>query len=58
MNVVRTDEEIERVEKWAFEGLNSGSHYYGMSYEEGILALLDWLRGVGDCAPDDLGDLE
>jgi len=53
METVRTEEEIARVENWAHEGLNRGSHYPGMSYEQGILNVLEWLRGDDDHAPDE-----
>lgn len=52
MEVVRTDEEIARVENWAFVGVDQGSHYAGMSYEQGIMDALMWLRGDADHAPD------
>jgi hypothetical protein len=52
MKIVRTDDEIWRVEKWAGEGVAKGSRYSGMSYEEGILETLRWLRGDQQEAPD------
>ena len=55
MKVVRTNEEIERVENWAVEGADAGGRYSGMSYEFGILDLLYWLRGDNDQAPDQDG---
>jgi len=53
MIVVRTDDEIARVENWAVEGVDYGSRYHGMSYEQGICDILQWLRGDSDVAPDD-----
>ena len=55
MKVVRTDDEIWRVEKWAKEGADAGGRCYGMSYELGILDLLEWLRGDSNQAPDQDG---
>ena len=52
MDVVRTEDETARVENWAVEGVDAGSHYPGMSYEQGILDTLQWLRGDSDHAPD------
>jgi hypothetical protein len=53
MEIVRTDEEIEKLEAWASEGIYGpgGSHYSGQSYEEGIIAALDWLSGRRDESP-------
>jgi hypothetical protein len=54
MNViVRTDEEIERLEQWAMEGMSYGTHYSGMSYEEGIKETLDYLFGRRNFSPAD-----
>ena len=41
--IVRTNEEIADVENWAAEGEDSGSHFPGTSYENGLLAMLRWL---------------
>ena len=51
MNCVRTDEEIARVENWAMKGVDEGSRYPGMSYEQGIADTLAWLRGDIEDAP-------
>lgn len=52
--IVRSQTEIERVQNWAIGAMDSGnSKFPGMSYEEGILATLDWLFGMIDDAPDD-----
>ena len=51
MNCVRNDEEIARVENWAVEGVDEGSHYPGMSYEQGIMDTIAWLRGDSEDAP-------
>jgi hypothetical protein len=48
--MVRSDEEIRRVEQWAVEG-SEHSHYPGQSYEDGIIATLEWLRGDTDEDP-------
>jgi hypothetical protein len=53
METMRTLEEIDRLEAWAAEGQNSGTHYSGMSYEDGIRETLDWLFGRRDTSPAD-----
>ena len=53
MTIVRTAEEIARVENWAAEALDEGTRYPGMSYEQGIFDVLGWLRGDTDNAPDE-----
>ncbi len=50
--IVRTDEEVNRVLNWAAEGEDNGTHFKGMSYEQGIKAMYDWLIGMIDEAPD------
>lgn len=49
----RTDEEIGRVENWAVVAMDEGTRYPGMSYEQGVLDMLEWLRGDSDHAPDE-----
>lgn len=53
MDVVRTEQEIARVENWAFAGLDEGTRYAGMTYEQGLIDMLEWLRGDTDYAPDE-----
>jgi hypothetical protein len=53
MQIIRTEEEIDRLESWAAEGQDNGTHYSGMSYEDGIRATLDWLLGQRDESPAD-----
>jgi hypothetical protein len=53
MEIKRTEEEIDRLEAWAAEGQNNGTHYNGMSYEDGIRDTLDWLSGRRDSSPAD-----
>ena len=55
MDVVRTDDEIARVENWAVavEGSDEESNYPGMTYEQGVMDTLAWLRGDSDTAPDE-----
>jgi hypothetical protein len=52
MDVVRTDDEIGRVENWAVEGFDKGGRYPGISYEQGVMDTIHWLRGDNDDAPD------
>jgi len=47
---VRSEEEIQRVEQWAMESRDR-SRYPGQSYEDGIIATLEWLRGDSDEDP-------
>ena len=53
MDIIRIEEEIERLEAWAAEGQSNGTHYSGMSYEDGIRDTLDWLFGRRDTSPAD-----
>ena len=46
-------EEITRLEEWALEGLNQGTRYTGMSYEQGISDTLNFLFGIDDHNPAD-----
>lgn len=50
--IVRTEEEIDRVYQWAQEGVVEGGRCPGQSYEDGIIELIDWLRGLSSHAPD------
>lgn len=54
MNCVRTDEEVARVENWAVEGSDSGGRFPSMSYEQGVMDTIQWLRGDCDEAPDEV----
>ena len=36
---------------WCMDADNDGSHYPGMTYEQGIRAVLDWLAGESDNPP-------
>jgi hypothetical protein len=53
MKIIRTDEEIESIYEQARQGEANGSKFPGMSYEEGIVALLDWLTTPGSDSPLD-----
>lgn len=53
MVLARSDEEINQVLDWAAEGEDQGSHYPGMSYEEGVRAALDWVLGINETRPDE-----
>lgn len=53
MRIVRTQEEVDQVLNWASEGIDGGSKYPGMSYEEGVRAAVDWLTGFTDDRPDE-----
>lgn len=51
MKVVKTDREIEDLRAWCYEAQEQGPHYPGMSYEDGITTVLDWLDGASDENP-------
>lgn len=60
MQIVRTETEIARVETWALEGIEEAvlrccadEGNTEMSYEQGIVDALAWLRGDSDTAPDE-----
>ena len=53
MNIVRTEDEIVRVEKWASRNLGDHARYPRPCYEQGVIDLLEWLRGETDYAPDE-----
>jgi hypothetical protein len=42
-----TPKDLAELLDWVHEGLDGGSHYPGMSYEEGIRDIIDWLEGRG-----------
>lgn len=50
--IVRSDEEINAVLNKAMEAEDTGqSKFFGMKYEEGIVAMHDWLVGDTDTDP-------
>ena len=49
--IVRTNEEIEEVIAWVHEVLHEGTHYSGMTYEQGIDDFWLWLIGASDNSP-------
>ena len=51
MEITKTQTEIDEQLNLAQEGIDEGSKYPGMSYEEGIQAMWDWLIGQIDDAP-------
>lgn len=51
--IKRSDAEIDRVLNKAADGIEEGSIYPGMSYEQGIQAFADWLFGDTDDEPFD-----
>jgi len=50
--IKRTQKEIDEVMNWASEGIDEGSKFHGMSYEEGIRDAIDWITGFTDDRPD------
>ena len=53
MEIKKTEDELYRVLDWAMSCKNNGSHYPGMTYEDGIVYTLDWILGRSDEAPGD-----
>ena len=53
MIIIREQAEIDEQLNKASETLDEGSKFFGMSYEEGILAMFDWLVGNREDAPMD-----
>jgi len=51
MAVVRTTEEIEDQIELAVEGIEHGSKFRGMSYEDGVKYALEWVTGQSDDKP-------
>jgi len=49
--IVRSQSEIDAVYESAMEGVSQGSKFSGMSYEEGIIAMLAWLTGDSNDNP-------
>jgi hypothetical protein len=41
-------EEVDELIGWCFEAFDEGTHYRGMTYEQGIKDTLDWLEGHGE----------
>lgn len=50
-SIVRSETQIDNVRNWAIEGVDKGSHYPGMSYEQGIEDMAAWLLGESDENP-------
>jgi len=53
MHVIRTDAEIVELENVCTEHTNFGTKFRGMSYEDGILAVLQWLVEANQVGPMD-----
>lgn len=51
--LARGDDEINKVLDNANEGMEKGSKYPGMSYEEGVEAVCMWLFGINNDHPFD-----
>lgn len=49
IDIVRTDEEIEAVYNRSYE-----TNYRGMTYEEGVRAMYEWLTGEREDPPFDM----
>jgi hypothetical protein len=42
------DADMDQLLNWCAEAEDQGTHYHGMSYEQGIRDTLEWLAGEGD----------
>ena len=51
MKIERTPKEVEALLDEAIERASQRTKYPGMTYEEGVLATLDWLFGRNDDSP-------
>jgi hypothetical protein len=49
--ITRTKKEIDDQLNEAQKYIDEGSKYFGMSYEDGIVAMFDWLVGNSDALP-------
>lgn len=56
MKIVRTEEQIARVEAWAGRNLGDRARYDRPNYEQGVIDTLEWLRGEENFAPDCVED--
>lgn len=52
-DTVRSDDEINAVLNKAADGIDGGSAYPRMMYEEGVQAAIDWITGANDDHPFD-----
>ena len=50
-HIYRNDDEIDEVVGKCADAMNEGSKYPGLSYEEGVLAMLYWLTGASGDNP-------
>ena len=53
MVICRSREEIDEQLNLAQDAIDHGSKFFGMSYEQGIVAMFDWLEGNCEDAPMD-----
>jgi hypothetical protein len=43
-----TEQEIEEMISWCADAEDNGSHFRGMTYEQGIRAAIEWMLGEGE----------
>lgn len=53
MMICRSTEEIDEQLSLAQGAIETGSKFFGMTYEQGIVAMFDWLEGNREEAPMD-----
>jgi len=46
-----TEEAVERVLEKANHGIDNGTAFAGMSYEDGVRDAIDWITGNDDAEP-------
>jgi hypothetical protein len=51
IDLARTDDEVSEQMNLAIEGVDRGTRWPGMSYEQGVDAALSWVTGQTDDAP-------
>jgi hypothetical protein len=48
---VREEEHVARLYNWAHAAYDQGTHYRNRTFEEGILAAIEWLEGNSVLGP-------
>ena len=58
--LVRTTDEIDTQLHYAYEGVDAGGRFAGMTFEEGVQQAIEWMtdHGRGEPIPTDDGDAD
>ena len=51
VGTVIDEQDMSDLLDWCMDADNEGTHYHGMTYEQGIRDTLDWLAGESDSPP-------